>query len=183
MLFNLRFTKYATSRLNKMLRHWLESRALRNRVCFVCPLWLIAIRLIVVFSADNNDILRRLASIEERFGSEIADLKQENVGLRHEVKELMRVNAGLQHEVEEQGRVIYGLKDDNAQLKRDNAQLKDDNAQLKDDNAQLKRDNAQLKHDFKELRSQMEETNRAVLGVRPIILLYHFSHSHLGLTG
>ncbi|KAG2737262.1 hypothetical protein P692DRAFT_20957020 [Suillus brevipes Sb2] len=133
--------------------------------------------------ADNNDILRRLASIEERFGSEIADLKQENVGLRHEVKELMRVNAGLQHEVEEQGRVIYGLKDDNAQLKRDNAQLKDDNAQLKDDNAQLKRDNAQLKHDFKELRSQMEETNRAVLGVRPIILLYHFSHSHLGLTG
>jgi cell division protein FtsB len=52
--------------------------------------------------------------------------------------------------VEEQGQVIYGLKDDNAQLKNDNAQLK---------------------HDFKELRSQMDETNRAVLGVRPIILL------------
>jgi chromosome segregation ATPase len=114
------------------------------------------IRLIVVFSADNNnDILRRLASIEERFGSEIAELKQVNAGLQHDVEELRRVNAGLQHDMEEKGRVIYGLKDDNAKLK----------------------------HDFKELRSQMDETNRAVLGVRPIILLYHFSHSRLGLTG
>jgi predicted RNase H-like nuclease (RuvC/YqgF family) len=93
------------------------------------------------------------------------------------------VNAGLQHEVEEsrrtvkeQGRVIYGLQEDNAQLK-------DDNTQLKHENAQLKHENAQLKHDFKELSSQMDQTNRAVLGVRPIILLYHFSHSRLGLTG
>ncbi|KAG1889027.1 uncharacterized protein F5891DRAFT_1215975 [Suillus fuscotomentosus] len=113
---------------------------------------------------NNNDILRRLASMEEKFGRDIAELKQANAGLQqvnaglqHDVEELRQVNAGLQHDVEELRRV-------NAQLKLDNAQLKDDNAQLKLDNAQLKHKNAQLKHDFKELRSQLDETNRAVLG-------------------
>ncbi|KAG2744207.1 hypothetical protein P692DRAFT_20837789, partial [Suillus brevipes Sb2] len=81
-------------------------------------------------TADNNDILRRLVSIEERFGSEIAELKQVNAELKEANVGLRQANAGLQHDMEE--------------LRRD--------------------DNAKLKHDFKELRSQMEETNRAVLG-------------------
>ncbi|KAG1894481.1 uncharacterized protein F5891DRAFT_1255179 [Suillus fuscotomentosus] len=120
---------------------------------------------------NNNDILRRLASMEEKFGRDIAELKQANAGLQqvnaglqHDVEELRQVNAGLQHDVEELRWVNAQLKLDNAQLKDDNAQLKLDNAQLKLDNAQLKHENAQLKHDFKELRSQLDETNRAVLG-------------------
>jgi soluble cytochrome b562 len=95
--------------------------------------------------ADNiNDILlRRFEAMEEKFGHDIAELKQVNT-------ELMRVNAGLQHDMEEQRRVISGLQDDVEELRRYNAELQ--------------HDSAQLKHGIKELSGQMDETNRAVLG-------------------
>jgi hypothetical protein len=73
----------------------------------------------VVISADNiNDILlRKFEAMEERFGHDMAELKQLNT-------ELMRVNAGLQHDMEEQRRVVSGLQDDNAQLKYDIKELR-----------------------------------------------------------
>jgi FtsZ-binding cell division protein ZapB len=90
----------------------------------------------------------------EKFGRCMAELKQENIGLRHEVEELRRVNAGLQHDVEE----------------------------LKGENAKLRRENAGQKHDIKELRGQLEDTTKAVLGVRLLLLLL-FSHSCMGVIG
>ncbi|KAG1838961.1 hypothetical protein C8R48DRAFT_94547 [Suillus tomentosus] len=123
--------------------------------------------------ADNiNDILlRKFEAMEERYGHDMAELKQVISGLQDDNTQLKHDNAQLKHDMEEQRRVISGLQDDNAQLKHDMEEqrrvisgLQDDNAQLKQDNAQLKRDNAQLKYDIKELRGQLDETNRAVLG-------------------
>jgi FtsZ-binding cell division protein ZapB len=97
----------------------------------------------------------------EKFGRCMAELKQENIGLRHEVEELRRVNAGLQHDVEE---------------------LKGENVELRRENAELRRENAGQKHDIKELRGQLEDTTKAVLGVRLLLLLL-FSHSCMGVIG
>ncbi|KAG2093710.1 uncharacterized protein F5147DRAFT_779225 [Suillus discolor] len=123
--------------------------------------------------ADNiNDILlRKFQAMEERYGHDMAELKQVNTELTWVISGLQDDNAQLKHDMEEQRRVISGLQDDNAQLKHDMEEqrrvisgLQDNNAQLKQDNAKLKQDNAQLKYDIKELRGQLDETNRAVLG-------------------
>lgn len=118
-----------------------------------------------VTPADNiNNILRRFESMEERFGHDIAQLKQVNAGLQHDAEEQRQVNAGLQHDVEEMRRMNAGLQHDVDELRRVNAGLQHTVEEQGQVIHGLQDDNAQLKDNIKELRGQMDETNRAVLG-------------------
>ncbi|KAG2064197.1 hypothetical protein BDR04DRAFT_285650 [Suillus decipiens] len=63
--------------------------------------------------ASSSDILlRRFEAMEEKIGRDIAELKLEIVGLKHEVEEL----AGLKPEIEELRRENAGLKHDIKEL-------------------------------------------------------------------